>query len=85
MLMELEFSLFKSSTNLKSCGHLIIKDSLLCSWGKKAVIFLPELNPLNVGTLLIGTLSLAPSVSLLTLSTLRSKFEFSFVAPIHLL
>ena len=60
--MELEFSLFRSSTNLKTCGHLIIQDSLLCSWGKKAVtvIFLPKLNPLTMGVLLIGTLSLAP-------------------------
>lgn len=67
MLMEpIEFSLFRS-TNLKTCGHLIIKDSLLCPKGKKAVIFLPKLNPLNMGTLLIETLSLAPSVSLLTL------------------
>ena len=65
--MELiEFSLLRS-TNLKICGHLIIKDSLLCPSGKKAVIFLPKLNVLNMGTLLIGTLSLAPSVSLLTL------------------
>ena len=69
MLMELiEFSLLRS-TNLKTCGHLIIKDSLLFpwAWGKKVVTFLSQLNPLNVGTLLIATLSLAPSVSLLTL------------------
>ena len=32
---------------------------------------------------LIRTLSMAPSVSVLTLQTLRSKFEFSFVASIH--
>ena len=69
MLMELiEFSLLRS-TNLKICGHLVIKDSFLSpwAWGKKVVTFLSQLNPLNVGTLLIGTLSLAPSVSLLTL------------------
>ena len=64
MLMELEFSLFRSSTNLKTCGHLIIKE--FAPGERKRVIFLPKLNPLNMGTLLIGRLSLAPSVSLLT-------------------
>ena len=56
MSMELEyFSLFRS-TNLKTCGHLIIKDSLLCPWGKKVVIFLPKFNLLTMGSLLIRTL-----------------------------
>ena len=41
-------------------GHLIITDSLLCPWGKKALTF--SLN----STRLIRTLSMAPSVSVLT-------------------
>ena len=36
-----------------------------------------------VTILSIRTLSMAPLVSVLTLQTLRSKFEFSFVASIH--
>ena len=40
--------------------HLIITDSLLCPWGKKALTFSQN------STRLIWTLSMAPSVSVLT-------------------
>ena len=46
-------------------GHLIIMDNLLCPWKKKHLHFF-KFNPLNTGTQLIWTLSMAPLVSALT-------------------
>ena len=46
--------------------HLIITDSLLCLWGKKALTFFSKFNPLNMDTPLIRALSMTPPVSVLT-------------------
>ena len=48
-------------------GHPFITDSLLCPWEKKALtLFFSKFKPLNTDTLLMWTLSMAPSLSVLT-------------------
>jgi len=59
--------------------HLIITNSLFCPcMGKKLHIFSPNFNPLNMDSMLIWTLSVAPSVSILkglTASTLLYHYS----------
>ena len=46
-------------------GLLIVMDSLLCPWGKKAPTFFSKLNLRNMDTLLMPTFSMVPLVSVL--------------------
>ena len=46
-------------------GHLVIMDSLLCSWGKKPLYIFSIFSPLNMDTCQYRPFLMAPSVFVL--------------------